>query len=260
MVADKLAKLGLEARQGGGTGSVGGAGSALVPGGAIAMSLATGDLDLTAIGTLTFRRGDRIVAFGHPFLGIGALEAPMSSAVIHDIEPSYNISSKIGSPVTQVGAFLQDRPFSVAGRIGAKPFMIPVVVRVNDRAQNRKRTFRAQIVRHQELTGQLLDIAANAAVSQIHGQPGDATANVTFTLTADEVGTIRRSNRVFSAFDIGGAATSDLLSIVNTLGSNNLYPVLIRGVTMDVNIENGRKTAQIERVFLRQTKYEPGTR
>jgi hypothetical protein len=94
------------------------------------MSLATGDLDITGVGTLTFRADKRIVAFGHPFLSIGPIDAPMSTVHIFDILPSYNTSSKIGTAVTQVGAFSQDRPFSIAGNIGAQPDMVPIQVRI----------------------------------------------------------------------------------------------------------------------------------
>src|SRR5688572_5956262 len=38
---------------------------ALVPGAAVAVDLMRGDLNLSAIGTLTWREGDRVVAFGH---------------------------------------------------------------------------------------------------------------------------------------------------------------------------------------------------
>jgi hypothetical protein len=117
-VAKELGQLGLEARQGvgGGAASLAAPGaklsaSPLQPGGAVAMSLATGDLDITGVGTLTFRADKRIVAFGHPFLSIGPIDAPMSTVHIFDILPSYNTSSKIGTAVTQVGAFLRIAPF-----------------------------------------------------------------------------------------------------------------------------------------------------
>lgn len=258
-----LQKMGLDARQG--PGGVGGTpnksgltGSALVPGGAIAMSLATGDIDITAIGTLTYRRKNQVVAFGHPFLNIGPLDAPMSTAYIHDIEPSFSESTKIGSPVSLVGSFSQDRPFSVAGRIGSKPILVPVTVRVQDKAFGRDRVFHAQLVRHPQLTPQLIPLAASTAISEVHGQPGDAMATVTTTVTADEVGTITRTNRVYDGSAIDSAAITDLMSLMSLLSANPFYPVAVRNVTLSVAIEPGRKTAQVERIFLNQSRYEPG--
>jgi WD40 repeat protein len=264
-VAEELGKLGLEARQGIGGGAASPAApgakltsSPLQAGGAVSMSLATGDLDVTAVGTLTFRADKRIVAFGHPFLSLGPIDAPMSTVHIFDILPSYNTSSKIGVAVTQVGAFSQDRPFSVGGNIGAKPAMVPIQVRINDRSIGRSRIFRANVVLHPALTRQLALMAAGTAIAEVHSQPGDTMATVRTTVTADEVGTITKTNRVYSPSAIDQAATDDLASLVSLLSGNPFYPLPIRSVTMDVDIQSGRQTAQIERVFVSQTRYEPG--
>jgi hypothetical protein len=257
-VARELEQLGLKAEPGGGSGDPSLKGSALQPGGAVAMSLATGDIDITAVGTLTYRRGNRIVAFGHPFLGIGPVEAGMMTAYIHDIEPSFAASHKIWSPLSLVGTFSQDRPFSVGGRIGPLPRWIPLTVRVNDHAMRRNRTFNARLTRHPQLTSALATLAAGTAIAEVHGQPGDVTATVTTEVVADEIGTIRRTNRVFDSGAIDEAALSDLRSALSLCVGNPLYPVAVRSVKMDVTIEPGRKTAQIERIFLKQTRFEPG--
>ena len=72
-----------------------------------------GDVDYTAIGTVTYRKGNRILAFGHPFLQLGATEFPASTAYIHDIFSSIVVSHKYGSPIETVGTIQQDGPFSV---------------------------------------------------------------------------------------------------------------------------------------------------
>jgi outer membrane protein assembly factor BamB len=258
-MAATLRTLGLDAREGpGSTSTPGLKGSALVPGGAIAMSLLTGDIDMTGIGTLTYRRGNRIVAFGHPFLGVGPVDAPMSTAYIHDLLPSYSESEKIGSPVAMVGSFSQDRPFSIGGRIGATPNMAPITVRVTDHMLGRDRLFEAKMVRHPHLTPALATMAAGTAIANVHGMPGDAMATVVTEVVADEVGTIRRTNRVYDPGAIDEAATADLQSLVGLLSSNAFYPVGIRSVKMSVTIDKGRQTAQVDRIFLKQTKYAPG--
>jgi sugar lactone lactonase YvrE len=233
-------------------------GSALTPGGAVAMSLATGDIDLSAIGTLTYRRGKDIVAFGHPFLGIGSIDAPMFTAYIHEVQPSFAESQKVGSAVSLVGAFSQDRPFSIGGRIGAQPRMIPITVRVADRALHRTRDFHAKLVRHPLLMPQLAPLAAGSAIAQVHGQPGDAMATVKLTVEADEVGTVTRTDRVYDPAAIDEAATRDLTRLMGLLAQNPFGPVGVKRIALDVTIEPGRRTAQLERVFLRQGEYAPG--
>ena len=43
----------------------------LRPGAALSAAISTGDLGLGAVGTVTYRDGDDIWAFGHPFEGLG---------------------------------------------------------------------------------------------------------------------------------------------------------------------------------------------
>ena len=179
-LAKLLAPLGLRPSQAGSAVPPAGTqGSAMIPGGAVGVSLATGDLDMTAIGTLTYRRGNKVVAFGHPYAvqptGIGPLDAPMFSAYIHDILPSYQSSEKVGSAVRLVGRIFQDRPSAIGGEIGGKPRMVPIALDIEDRSIKRTRHFRAQVVRHPLITGQLAAFAASNAIFELHGQPGDAS-------------------------------------------------------------------------------------
>ena len=48
----------------------------LTPGTSLSVQLVRGDYSIAASGTVTFRDGDRIYAFGHPFLSLGAADMP----------------------------------------------------------------------------------------------------------------------------------------------------------------------------------------
>ncbi|MCI2425365.1 hypothetical protein LM599_05130 [Candidatus Acetothermia bacterium] len=61
-----------------------GEGSPLLPGGAVGAALITGDVTIGALGTLTWRRDDLILAFGHPFLFGGEVSLPLSRASVID--------------------------------------------------------------------------------------------------------------------------------------------------------------------------------
>ncbi|GIV15869.1 MAG: hypothetical protein KatS3mg022_1304 [Armatimonadota bacterium] len=230
----------------------------LQPGSAVGVALVTGDVDVSAIGTVTYRNGDRVLIFGHPFMGIGALEAPLTTAYVFDVVPSYSRSVKIAAPVSVVGKATQDRLFSVAGELGKQPSMVPVAVNVEDVTTGRKRRFQAQVVQHPLLTGQLVSLVAYETLSQIRGTPGDSLAKVQLTVNAEEVGTITRENVVFDDVDIASSATADLDSLMNILTANPFYPLAVKSVDLRVRIESKRQTATIERVFVRKGRYEPG--
>jgi hypothetical protein len=230
----------------------------LQPGSAVGVALVTGDVDLSAIGTVTYRDGDRVLIFGHPFMGIGAIEAPLTTAYVFDVVPSYSRSVKIAAPVSVVGRATQDRLFSVAGELGKRPAMVPVTVDVEDVTTGRRRRFQAQVVQHPLLTGQLVSLVAYETLSQIRGTPGDSLAKVQLTVNADEVGTITRENMVFDDVDIANGATAELDNLMNILTANPFYPLAVKSVDLRVRLESRRQTATIERVFVRKGRYEPG--
>ncbi|HLL89571.1 MAG TPA: hypothetical protein VK324_09725, partial [Tepidisphaeraceae bacterium] len=82
---------------GGGTGSRA-AGKAsddkLVPGGVLAVPLLVGDVDMTAIGTVTEVIGDRVFGFGHPFQNEGPVSLPMGAGSIASVIPNLATSFK----------------------------------------------------------------------------------------------------------------------------------------------------------------------
>lgn len=230
----------------------------LQPGSAVGVALVTGDVDVTAIGTVTYRDGNRVLIFGHPLMAIGALEAPLTTAYVFDVVPSYSRSVKIAAPVSVVGMATQDRLFSVAGELGRRPAMVPVTVDVEDITTGRKRRFQSQVVRHPLLTGQLVSLVAYETLAQIRGTPGDTLARVQMVVDAEEVGTIRRENVVFDDVDIASSATSELDNLMNILTANPFYPLAVKSVQLKVHLESKRQTATVERVFVRKGRYEPG--
>ena len=125
-----LARNGLQAAPGGGP--MPGVDAELEPGAAIGVQLMSGDFDMTAVGTVTYRDGDSLIAFGHPLMQLGETDLPMTSAYIHDIVPGIQSSMKMASPLVVHGRLLQDRPWSVGGAIGEPPQMVPVSIRVRD--------------------------------------------------------------------------------------------------------------------------------
>ena len=67
----------------------------LVAGSSVSGVLVDGDLRLAATGTVTERRGDEILAFGHPFLGVGPLSVPMATSEVITVLSNQMSSFKI---------------------------------------------------------------------------------------------------------------------------------------------------------------------
>ena len=92
--------------------------------------MVTGDFDLSGIGTVTHVEGNRVYGFGHPMFSLGTCEFPMMTGYIHTVYPRASVSMKMGSPLKVVGVLDTDVSTGVAGRVGPKPDMLPMSVRV----------------------------------------------------------------------------------------------------------------------------------
>lgn len=125
-----LGPLGLAAVPGGRSTATGPGAEALVPGAPVAIDLLRGDLQMTAIGTVTWREGNRILIFGHPLFQAGDVRMPLATATITTIVPSGQISFKLGNRGREVGAVTQDRRPAVAGTIGPTARLLPFRVDV----------------------------------------------------------------------------------------------------------------------------------
>jgi len=69
----------------------------LPPGSPVAAALIRGDLQLAATGTVTDRFGDKVLAFGHPFLGFGPVSLPMAVAEVITVISSTANSFKLSN-------------------------------------------------------------------------------------------------------------------------------------------------------------------
>lgn len=232
--------------------------ASLEPGAAVGISFVTGDLDLTGVGTLTYRRGNKVLALGHPMFGLGAVDAGLTTAYVYDVFPSYMISSKIAGPLTLVGRIGQDRPWSVGGEIGKLPEMIPVVVHIRSESPKQERTFRVKVMSHPMITTLFAPLAVSEGILEVIGSPADTTARVKTCVVAEEVGTITRENVFFDSMAIESTATTELSQIMRMLQFNPFYPVGIKSIEIWVELTPNHQTAKLERVFIRQSKYKPG--
>jgi sugar lactone lactonase YvrE len=230
----------------------------LVPGAAVGVALMTGDVDMTAIGTVTYRNGDKLLAFGHPMMQIGPAQFPLTTAFIHEVFPGFQVSHKIGSAGEITGTLTQDRPFSVAGRVGPPPTMIPVRVSVSDKATGRDRVFNIRTANHPLLVGQLLPMAVNQSIFNVRPVPGDAFARIRMKVETANEGTLTRENVAFDASQIDVTAVRDLSELLQTLTTNAFRREPVRSLEFDITLEDRRPTATVDRIFLSQETVKPG--
>lgn len=155
-------------------GGTSGATDPLEPGAAVAAVLMHGDFTGGATGTVTWRQGDQLMAFGHPFNQDGPTHLPLASVevltVVRQVFGSFKLS-RIGEPL---GSFYQDRLTGVAGRVGPVPPMTTLRI---DRlpAAGSQTTFHAQLARDPQWGPLLVAGAVLQAASETLDSGGEQT-------------------------------------------------------------------------------------
>ncbi len=136
----------------------------LRPGSVVAAALAVGDITLAASGTVSHVDGNRILAFGHPLMTLGATEVPMAEAEIVTILPSNLSSMKVSNTGRVIGAFSQDRLSGIYGEIGRMPRLVPIEISLPARLNRRSLQF--SVIQHEML---LPAIAATGLTQAVLG-------------------------------------------------------------------------------------------
>ncbi len=170
----------------------------LRPGAAVAVDVLTGDLQLSAIGTLTWRDGDRVLLFGHPLFQSGDVKLPLSTAQIATTVASDLMSFKLGVRGRPVGTLTQDRRAAMAGRVGPAPRLLPIGVEVAGPARPRQR-FRFASIEDRALAPQLVGIAALNSLLESGGTGMNQTLRWT----------VRMARRGAPMLTVGDALASD---------------------------------------------------
>jgi hypothetical protein len=168
----------------------------------------------------------------------------------------------MGSPLKVVGVIDTDVSTSVAGRIGAEPDLLPMSVRVKTSAYADDHTYRVRIVREPLLLPTLILSVLTNAIDTEGNLPDELTARFGATIRLKDHEPISLSD-TFSGPRYTGpmgasALFSPVASLVNILVRNSMAPVRIEAVDCEVQIEPGRRVAQIESVRLLSDTVEPG--
>ena len=229
----------------------------LEPGAAIGLPIVTGDLDVSALGTVTDIVGDRVYAFGHEYNAEGAVDLPMGVGYVHTVIPSSTISFKIGSLLRLDGAIHSDESTAIAGLIGKVPAMIPVTVTVKTPQRAEPRTFHFQVTRHPKFTPMGVVTSVTSAVMADSAPPTDFTIQYAMTLSFDNGRTVDLTNTATSATQAKQLARD--LNLPLTLALQNpfgrAYPTAI---TVHFDVEPTVSLDELTAVVTDKLVYAPG--
>ncbi|HVP38255.1 MAG TPA: hypothetical protein VMS93_03620, partial [Candidatus Saccharimonadales bacterium] len=192
----------------------------------------SGDLDLSAVGTVTWSGAGQVLCFGHPLFGAGSVSLPLTTAYVHTVLASEFNSVKLASAGEVVGALLEDRAFGVRGTLGAAAAQLPLRLDVTDAAGQVHR-LRYGLMRHHSLT----PILASLAVSDGLGSQAGNIARLAVPYRA-------------TVYLAGGRTVEWQDQPASAAGTAALEPARELGSRLRLLLDNSWREAQVDSVRL----------
>lgn len=228
----------------------------LLPGTSVSVQLVRGDYSIAASGTVTLRDNEKIYAFGHPFLGAGSAQMPMTTASVVAVVPSAMNSFKLSVPGQMVGTIEQDRSTGIYGRLGASPRMIPV--RVNLRtSREATSTYNFEVAHDEALTPLLLNLTLFSTITGSERSFGNATVSLHGSIET-EAGEPVRIERRFAASNAAMLAAGSVAAPAGLLLNSGFARATIKGITLDIEALDGKQIAALDSITLDRDEARPG--
>jgi hypothetical protein len=227
----------------------------LEPGSAVAAVLLSGDMVLSATGTVTWVDGNSLLAFGHPFLSMGPVDMPMARADILTVLPSLYRSFKFSTTGAMLGSVSQDRSTGILGSFGPTPAMVPVTIRMTSE-ELPTQTFHFEVVHNSMLTPILLAVAIDNVLTTLEKRAGERT--IVWKSAIETSDRTVHWDSVFSGLSAKDDAVASLALLTNYLMANEFRDLAIRGVEVEINHSDRLQSARIVSVEAQKERVHPG--
>ncbi len=264
LASDLLTPLGLDPMQAGGGGSHvqdPNAPTKYVDGGAIGVTLVSGDVSAMGLGTVTRVAGDKLVAFGHPMLGGGVEALPTAVAKVNWILASTNRSFKIGEPVRPLGALVNDRQAAIVVDASVKAPTFPVRLEIFGVDGAPKTVWNTEVSHDQFMAPSFTAMSIGSGIEETTSERRDMTWRAHSKLKVAKYGTIELYD--FGAGNgnpIGGdeMVRGRLVKAIGTLLNNPWEPVVIEGVETSLRVSFDRDVSLLRGAKVLEPEIDAG--
>jgi len=261
----RLEPYGIDVLQAGGAGAPPAAGSPpprFVDGGALAVTLARGDIASTVVGTVTHVEGDRLVAFGHPMLEAGETGFPTAVARVLHVLASYQRSFKIAEPVAPLGTMVQDRQAAIVVDTTLSPAMIPVHLRVTGIPTEQRTEWNFEVASHRAITPLIVGGSIQSAIKAIAADNDYVMFEARSRVEIEGVSApIELLDRGFAS---AGASSASTLAHIRAFDAmevayaNPFRESRVRSIDVEIALRFAHDTAEIIDASVDATEVNPG--
>jgi hypothetical protein len=240
----------------------------LVPGASISAMLSSGAVSAGAIGTVTYRDGSTVYAFGHPLDGAGRRALPLGDGYVfavigNPLDTQDATSYKLAAPGHVLGTLSNDALVGIVGTVGTPPPTIPLTVTVRDRDRHRTLRQRTDVADETDVgnpdgssaLAQVAPVAvAQAVTTAFDGAPADETGQLCLHVSVRESAAPLRFCKRYVITDsisadspppLALAAMGDVSSALDKLDATRFARLHVTALTAGVTIERGLRLATI---------------
>lgn len=230
------------------------------PGQAIGASLVWGDIEVSAIGTLTaIDKDGRFMAFAHPFVSQGATSAALMEARIARVIPGVANPFKLGTTGDIIGIVTQDRPQGIGGYVGRFAPAASFTVNMTDVDAGRNFRRRFQMVQDKFMISNLAGTAIVGCVEDLWGRRGGGSAKVTATFSGSALlEGWKRTNVFVSEKDVVAEMLKEFNLLTQLFAVNQFQELRPFGVDVTLEMTEEPRVLYIEDVKIPSETFRPG--
>ena len=266
LLSGRLDALGLMTLQVGGSGRTPAQPAAprphFVDGGSIGVQLVRGDVQATAIGTITHVIGGRrLVAFGHPMMNAGQITLPTCTSRVLHILASEERSFKIAEAVAPLGTLVNDRQAAIVVDEARVAETVPVTVRIRGVEGLPRNEWHMQVASHRSLTPMLIFAAISNALRAASSDQTDVVFTARSRVTIDRIGRVEVEDIGYvseGVSDPGALLRMRLFSLLEVAYGNPFEEARVTNVELDLSLRFVHEEVEIRDAAVASNEVDPG--
>lgn len=228
----------------------------LVMGGPIGVMLMRGDVDLAAIGTITYidTENKKLLAFGHSFQNSGYSDFPITGGYIHTVISRENMSFKLGSITDIKGRLYSDNMSCISAALDTYAELIKLNINIIDDVTKTNKKFYYELVDNKTFTPLLIFIGYLNSINTFYNSD-----RVNLKVKCR----VEFSNSSFFDLDNVYAIdnSTDFLNFITPFGIfyyNRLKYPDIKNIRVEIEISSVFSKYIIDKIITDKIEYNPG--
>ena len=263
LLRDELEPFGLVALQAGG----GQAPTANAPppryvdGGSIGVQLIRGDINATAIGTVTHVVGDKLVGFGHPMMNAGQPALPTCTSRVLHVLASQQRSFKIAEAIAPLGTLIHDRQAAIVVDSKLRADTVPMTLRIHGVKGAPRTEWKVELASQRLLTPMLAFSALLNALSVSAGERNDAVFSARSKVKVSGQPPLELVDHGYTPLGVGSPLALGQVRMFDAIAAaygNPFENVRIENIELDLDVRFERELIELHEARVQSSEVDPG--